>query len=209
MTITESLDKIDGAESLCLKFFCEASIDIFSMACYCREKEAASMVAEVLDSLKKVVWIATSCDGSARYKLCTAITHLFVSDYTDNKRAQLEAAYYDSMSAQSLAWLSGKVYLKTQAEILGDYIYFKANGIYRPGRTQKYGNVYCPPREYCRTLKHHRLKTFDWSQVDVEVREWILKERDFYRDLIYEIQPEFVRKEMDAEPDQLKKELLL
>ena len=209
MTITESLDKIDGAESLCLKFFCEASIDIFSMACYCREKEAASMVAEVLDSLKKVVWIATSCDGSARYKLCTAITHLFVSDYTDNKRAQLEVAYYDSMSAQSLAWLSGKVYLKTQAEILGDYIYFKANGKYRPGRNQIYKNIYCPPSEYSRTLKSHHLKPFDWSQVDIEVREWIVKERDFYRNLIYEIQPEFVRREMDAEEDQLRKELLL
>lgn len=208
MTITESLDKIDSAESLCLKFFCEASIDIFSLACYCREKEVASMVAKVLDSLKKVVWIATSCDGSARYKLCTAITHLFVSDY-NNKRAQLEAAYYDSMSAQSLAWLSGKEYLKKQAEILGDYIYFKANGKYRPGQTQIYTNAYCPPREYCRTLKHHRLKPFDWSQVDVEVREWIVKERDFYRGLIYEIQPEFVRKEMDAEQDQLRKELLL
>jgi hypothetical protein len=57
VTITESMDKIDSAESLCLKFLCEASIDIFSLACYCREKEAASMVAEVLDSLKKVVWL--------------------------------------------------------------------------------------------------------------------------------------------------------
>lgn len=207
--LDEYLDKAEGAESLLLKFLFETFIDIFALACYCREIEITSTIAKSIDTFKQVLWKVMSCDGCARYKLCTAITHLFVSDYTDNKRAQLEAAYSDSMSAQSFAWLSGKVYLKNQAEIIGDYIYFKSHGKYRPGKTQIYDNVYCPPGVYNRTLKCHRLKPFDWSQVDVEVRKWIVKERDFYRSLIYEIQPEFVRKKMDAEEDQLRKEMML
>ena len=210
--ISKKLDKIDSAERELLKLFCELYIDTFALACYSRDEQTAFTIAESIDNnieYNQVLWIATSLSCCAKYKLCTAISHLFVSKYDDNKRQQLEISYNDSCRAECLAWLSGTTYIQNQAAILGDYIYFKTNGKYRPGQTQIYTNAYCPPREYCRTLKHHRLKPFDWSQVDVEVREWIVKERDFYRGLIYEIQPEFVRKEMDAEEDQLRKELLL
>lgn len=67
------------------------------------------------------------------------------------------------INAQSFAWLSGQSRLNSKAGILGDYIYFKVHGEYRSGRAQIYKNKYCPPGEYCRTFKHHRVKPFDWS----------------------------------------------
>jgi hypothetical protein len=58
-----------------------------------------------------------------------------------------------------------------------------------------------------RTFKSHRNRNFEWDKIDIEVRKSILKERDFYKELIFEMQPEFERRKMYIEDDALKKEM--
>ena len=52
-----------------------------------------------------------------------------------------------------------------------------------------------------------KLKDISWSTVDDKFKNQILAERDFFRNLIYNIQPEVIRQKMDKEPDDLRESM--
>lgn len=191
------------------KLVFEAIIDYYAMVCHTNEHDMAFTLYHFLNEGRSLFWGIVSPDYCAQYIHCSSLVMLFCSQKTDDKKRYYEAAYNYSVDAERMAWLAGKEYLQNQAAIIGDYLYYKVNGQYRQNNWQISTNAYNPPKIYTRTLRHHPLKKFDWNKVDVDVRKYILTERDFYRKLIYEIQPDFVRKKMDAEVDKLKKDLML
>lgn len=187
----------------------EAIIDFYSFACHKNDHNTAFDIYNGLNEHKSIFWDHMTPDYCALFIHCTSLVYMFSSQLSNDKKKYYEAAYNYSVTAESLAWLSGKDYLQNQAAIIGDYIYFKVNNSYREGNRQIFKNEYNPPLNYSRTLRHHPCKKFDWSTVDVAVRKQILAERDFYRKMIYEMQPPYKRKEMDETPDKLKKDLML
>ena len=141
-----------------------------------------------LSERKSELWDVISIDHCAKFIHCSSLTFLFLSMYSKEKDENYNRSYSLSYDAEILSWLSGKSYMQNQATIIGDYLYYKVNGCYQSGR-QIYKNRYNPPIGYSRTLRHHPNKPFDWSLVDVEVRNWILAEHDFYDQLILQMQP--------------------
>ena len=99
--------------------------------------------------------------------------------------------------------------MQNQATIIGDYLYYKVNSCYRQSGRQIYKNRYNPPMGYSRTLRHHPNKPFDWNLVDIEVRNWILAERDFYDQLILQMQPGRSSDILDESITRLRKEMNL
>lgn len=186
----------------------EAVIDYYAFACYTNYHDAAFEIYHGLNDVKSLFWDHMTPDYCAQYIHCTSLVYIFCSQRTKDNKEYYEAAYKHSVDAERLAWLSGKEYMQNQAAIVGDYIFFKVRGSYRPSNTQIYGNAYNPPTNYTRTLRHNPRVEFDWNTVDLAVRKQILAERDFYNKMIYEMQPPFKRKEMDTAPDKLKNELM-
>lgn len=200
-------DDSDGITIARIAF--EAIIDYFSFACHTESHDAAFEIYNNLSDCRQILWDLMTPEYCAKFVHCSSIVFLFCSRIKEDKKKYYEYSYNESCNTERLAWLAGKEYMQNQAAIIGDYIYFKARGNYRPSNRQSYLNSYIPPMNYTRTLRSNPLKKFDWSTVDVAVRKQILAERDFYRKLIYEMQPDYKRKEMDAELDKLKKDLML
>lgn len=200
-------DEIDHRTLARIAF--EAIIDYFSFACHTRKYDAAFEIYHGLNDCKELFWDLMSPDYCAEFIHCTSLVYLFCVNQNNDDKEYYEASYKNSVDAERLAWLAGKEYLQNQAAIIGDYIFFKVRGTYRYNERQSYAKVYVPPMNYSRTMQHHHLKKFDWNSTDVSVRKQILAERDFYRNLIYEMQPDFMRKKMNEETDKLKNDLML
>lgn len=168
----------------------EATIDYMSLACHTENHNAAFEVYDFLSEYRQMFWELLNPEYCAKFVHCCSIVFLFCSRIKEEKTKYYEHSYNESYNTEKLAWLAGKEYMQNQAAIIGDYIYFKVNGKYKKSNRQIYVNSYNPPMNYTRTLQHNPLKKFDWNTVDAEVRKYILTERDFYRKLIHEMQPD-------------------
>lgn len=183
----------------------KTAIDVLYMLCYTnRRKEAVSFYNAICDKID-LSWKSTDLEHYAKYLISYSLVLIFAQSNKEDRSKEYNA----SCNAGELAWLAGKEYMQNQSCIIADYIYFKVHGQYRPRSFQIYKHQYNPPRLYNRSLQHHTRKSLDWRLVDIGVRKNILAERDFYKNLIYEIQPEHIRQQMLTEEDILMKEMLL
>ena len=178
-------------------------IDILYLLSY--TKSHTQQTIEIYNAIKNIKEDYCSFDQYAKLHICGSILWLYESEQNNEKC--YEYSYKYSCAAEQFAYLAGRHLLQSQAAIIGDYIYFKVQGQYRPGPRQIYKNCYNPPLNFMRTFKSHRNRNVEWDKIDIEVRKSILKERDFYKELIFEMQPEFERRKMCIEDDALKKEM--
>ena len=93
-------------------------------------------------------------------------------------------------------------YQYNRAANLYGVVYYRLTGKYYDWDGVGYTtNVYKP------LDSDRRLEGIDPATVDKGVKQTILLERDFYKNVVRTIQPPFKQQEMDAEPDELRKSL--
>lgn len=199
----KELNEISDDSKMIRSMIFDTIIDILYLLCY--TKSHTQQTIEIYNSIKDIKYDFCSFDQYAKLHICGSILWLYESKQNNEK--YYEYSYYFSCSAEQFAYLAGRHLLQSQAEIIGDYIYFKVHGKYRPGSRQIYDNIYNPPLNYMRTFQSHRNRYVEWDKIDIEIRKSILKERDFYKGLILEMQPESERRKMYIEDDVLKKEM--
>lgn len=213
LTNMETLEKMHLSEKDLrgiAKIIFETFIDFYSLVCHQNNHKLAIEFYDSLNERKSEFWDIVSIDHCAKFIHCSSLTHLFLSMYSKkDKDENYNRSYSLSYDAENLSWLSGKSYMQNQATIIGDYLYYKVNSCYRQSGRQIYKNRYNPPMGYSRTLRHHPNKPFDWNLVDIEVRNWILAERDFYDQLILQMQPGRSSDILDESITRLRKEMNL
>lgn len=170
----------------------------FSMFDTIQTAQYASLMLDKIDYDNKDITIPVT------YKIFMAysIMHMRANNL---KNAELWAMW----AGKSICLYCNSQYVTARYNILLTAIHYAITGEYIDGPFQRHWKCYNAPQNYIRTLESHidKLKDISWSTVDDKFKKQILAERDFFRNLIYNIQPEVIRQKMDKEPDDLRESM--